>query len=102
MEALVVASLLTSYAFYSFLSVHGHWMMLTVPFVIYGIMRYQLLSVEHKLNRSPKEVLLKDRPIQITVVAWVVTSALVVYGAPNFLRPISRALDSLQVFKPPH
>src|SRR4029434_2308951 len=58
MEALVVASLLTSYAFYSFLSVHGHWMMLTVPFVIYGIMRYQLLSVEHKLTGSPEEVLL--------------------------------------------
>lgn len=99
MEALVVASLLTSYAFYSFLSVHGHWMMLTVPFVIYGIMRYQLLSVEHKLTGAPEEVLLKDRPIQITVIAWVVTCALVVYGAPKVLKPISQALDSLQVFK---
>ena len=99
MEALVVASLLTSYAFYSFLSVHGHWMMLTVPFVIYGIMRYQLLSVEHKLTGSPEEVLLKDRPIQVTVLAWIVTSALVVYGAPNLLKPLSQAVDSLQVFK---
>lgn len=99
MEALVVASLLTSYAFYSFLSVHGQWMMLTVPFVIYGVMRYQLLSVEHKVTGSPEDVLLKDRPIQITILAWLLTCGLVVYGAPKLLKPLSRTLDSMQVFK---
>jgi hypothetical protein len=46
-------------------------MMLTIPFVIYGIFRYlQLIQFGHAAG-SPDEVALKDRPLQITVVLWV-------------------------------
>jgi len=64
------------------------WMMVTVPFVMYGIFRYQLLSDPEEIARRiergahsevggqserPEEVLLKDLPILLTVVGWVIT-----------------------------
>jgi 4-hydroxybenzoate polyprenyltransferase len=62
------------------------WMLLTLPFVVYGIFRYQLLSDPQEIARRsdideeggqterPEEILLKDLPILLTVLAWIVTS----------------------------
>ena len=48
-------------------------MMLTIPFVVYGIFRYlQLIQIGHEAG-SPDEVALKDRPLQITVLLWGLT-----------------------------
>ena len=45
-------------------------MMLTIPFVVYGIFRYlQLIQIGHAAG-APDEVALKDRPLQITVLLW--------------------------------
>jgi len=68
------------------------WMMLTIPFVIYGIFRYQFLSDPEEVERSseqedlpvskterPEEVLLRDLPILGTVVCWVLTSGLILF-----------------------
>jgi 4-hydroxybenzoate polyprenyltransferase len=45
-------------------------MMLTIPFVVYGIFRYlQLIHTGHAAG-APDEVALKDRPLQITVLLW--------------------------------
>jgi 4-hydroxybenzoate polyprenyltransferase len=64
------------------------WMMLTIPFVLYGIFRYQMLSdpkdidiiseAEHKLGygqytERPEEVLLTDKPLLLTVISWICT-----------------------------
>ncbi len=62
------------------------WMLLTLPLVIYGIFRYQLLSDPEEIVRRnggnvdsggkterPEEVLLHDLPILGTVVTWVIT-----------------------------
>lgn len=98
MEAVIVPTLLTSYAFYSFQSQNGQWMMITVPPVLYGILRYQVLSVRDTTTGSPEEVLLKDRPIQYTVLIWVLTCLGVVYGwLPNLSYTIIRAMDSLRL-----
>lgn len=60
------------------------WMMLTIPFVLYGIFRYQLLSeaqpVRHgdvfeyvsAITERPDEVLLGDTAMLLTVASWVV------------------------------
>jgi 4-hydroxybenzoate polyprenyltransferase len=45
-------------------------MMLTIPFVVYGIFRYlQLIQTGHAAG-APDEVALKDRPLQATVLLW--------------------------------
>lgn len=80
LESLVVPCLLTCYTFWSFQSFHGQWMMLTVPFVVYGVMRYQVLSVQTQATGTPEEVLLKDRPIQAAILLWLVTAAAVAYN----------------------
>jgi len=85
MESVIVPSLLTSYSFYSFQSPHGQWMMVTVPIVMYGLMRYQWLSEQGTTTGAPEDVFWRDRPIQVTLVLWVITCALVVYGDPGHL-----------------
>ena len=61
------------------------WMLLTLPFVLYGIFRYQLLSDPQEISRKsdtkleqggqserPEEVLLTDIPLLFTVLSWVI------------------------------
>jgi len=98
MEAVIVPSLVTAYAFYSFLSAYGQWMMITVPMVLYGILRYQVLSVRDTTTGSPEEVLLKDRPIQNTIVLWVLACIAVVYGwLPKLSIWLVRTFDSFSL-----
>jgi decaprenyl-phosphate phosphoribosyltransferase len=90
MESTVSTGAILSYAIWSSgPGVNGAstpWMLVTVPYVMYGIFRYQLLSdpqeimrnndiAEHQACRTerPEEVLLTDRPILLTVLTWVLT-----------------------------
>lgn len=99
MEATIVPSLLTAYAFYSFQSQYGQWMMITVPMVLYGILRYQVLSVRETTTGSPEEVLLKDRPIQTTILLWLFACMSVVYGwLPSLAAWLVRTIDCVHLF----
>jgi len=55
------------------------WMMITIPFVVYGIMRYLLLIYDKNEGESPERVLLSDKPLIITVGLWVVMIIGVLY-----------------------
>jgi 4-hydroxybenzoate polyprenyltransferase len=95
MEAAIVPSLITAYAFYSFQSQYGQWMMVTLPMVLYGILRYQVLSVRDNNTGSPEEVLLKDRPIQYTIILWLLACISVVYGwLPRVAAALVHTIDS--------
>lgn len=63
---------------------HTSWMLFSVPFVLVGLFRYQLLSdaedaerraaVGNMINAErPEHVLLHDRGIQLTLAGWLVT-----------------------------
>ena len=64
---------IVAYSLYTFSAPNlptNHTMMLTIPFVVYGIFRYlQLIQTGHVAG-APDEVALKDRPLQITVLLW--------------------------------
>jgi len=64
---------IVSYSLYTFSAPNlpeNHSMMLTIPFVVYGIFRYlQLIQTGHAAG-APDEVALKDRPLQATVLLW--------------------------------
>src|ERR1044071_885574 len=64
---------IVAYSLYTFSAPNlpeNHTMMLTIPFVVYGIFRYlQLIQIGHAAG-APDEVALKDRPLQITVLLW--------------------------------
>jgi 4-hydroxybenzoate polyprenyltransferase len=98
-ESVIVPTVLICYILYSFMSYHGQWMMVTVPFVFYGLVRYQLLSNEKILTGSPEDVLLKDRPIQITIVLWLLSAIGVLYGfIPQTFHALIHWLDSLSLW----
>jgi 4-hydroxybenzoate polyprenyltransferase len=97
MEGIIVPSLLTSYAIYSFMSAHGEAMLLTVPFVLYGVMRYQLLSVKYCVTGSPEEVFWKDRPIQFALAGWLLTSAFVVDGGLHWASVVIGSMDNCRI-----
>jgi 4-hydroxybenzoate polyprenyltransferase len=102
MEGVILPSLVTSYAFYSFLSFHGRFMMVTVPIVLFGIMRYQYLSESNKNTGTPEDVFWYDRPTQIALVAWMVTSLIVVYGSPaSWLHNAAQTADRFHLQKLP-
>jgi 4-hydroxybenzoate polyprenyltransferase len=64
---------IVAYSLYTFSAPNlpeNHSMMLTIPFVVYGIFRYlQLIQIGHEAG-APDEVALKDRPLQVTVLLW--------------------------------
>ncbi len=73
---------IVAYSLYTFSAPNlpeSHTMMLTIPFVVYGIFRYlQLIQVGHAAG-APDEVALKDRPLQITVLLWGLTVIAIFY-----------------------
>jgi 4-hydroxybenzoate polyprenyltransferase len=80
MTAMVTASTVISYALYTFTAEalpENHLMMLTIPFVAYGVFRYLFISLTHNEGGSPEEVLLKDKPIILCIVGWMITSMIV-------------------------
>jgi 4-hydroxybenzoate polyprenyltransferase len=77
MTAMVTASIVIAYALYTFTAPglpENHAMMLTIPFVAYGLFRYLYLSLTRNEGGSPEELLLKDIPLLLTVIGWVATS----------------------------
>ncbi len=56
------------------------WLMLTIPFVLFGIMRYMQLIYESHQGESPERVLTSDLPLMITVLGWGLTVVFIIYG----------------------
>jgi len=55
------------------------WMMVTIPFVLFGIMRYMQLIYEGK-GESPEKLLTSDMSLILTIVAWIGSVFFVIYG----------------------
>ena len=59
MTSLVTATALAAYSFYTFSAPNlpaNHTMMLTIPFVIYGIFRYLYLIHVKNLGGAPEDI----------------------------------------------
>lgn len=54
-------------------------LMLSLPFVIFGVMRYLQLVYEENKGESPERVLLNDMPLLTTVFLFGIVSFLVIY-----------------------
>lgn len=56
------------------------WLMITIPFVIYGVMRYLYIIYEKREGESPERVMLSDKPILITIILWSITVLTIIYA----------------------
>lgn len=48
-------------------------------FVIYGMFRYMILIQKPSNGGNPSKMLLQDRPLQLTVIGWVIYNAIMIY-----------------------
>jgi len=55
-------------------------LMLTVPFVIYGVMRYLQLIYDQQKGESPEEVVLTDKPLMAAIGTWALLLIVIIYG----------------------
>ncbi len=80
---IIVSTLaIMTYSLYTFSAPNlpeNHAMMLTIPFIIYGIFRYlYLVQVAHS-GEAPTDVLFTDRPLQVCIALWGLAVLLVFY-----------------------
>jgi 4-hydroxybenzoate polyprenyltransferase len=83
MIGIVTTSALLAYTLYTFeaqtaLAQDGQ-MLLTVPFVLYGLFRYLYLIHVRKLGGAPEEMLLQDRPLALSVLLFGLSVIAVIY-----------------------
>lgn len=85
MMAVVTAGTVMTYALYTFSAPNlpeNHTMMLTIPFVIYGIFRYLYVIHIQGNGGAPDEVLLTDRPLQAAVALFMLSVVAILYLSP--------------------
>jgi 4-hydroxybenzoate polyprenyltransferase len=78
----VATATLISYTLYTFSTgvteanvPSDHSMMLTIPFVAYGVLRYLYLIHVKGIGESPEEVLIRDKPLLINIFLWLITGS---------------------------
>jgi 4-hydroxybenzoate polyprenyltransferase len=82
MIVVMTACTLTAYMLYTFFSPTGQHqplMMLTIPYVIYGLFRFLYLMHRHGKGGEPSSDLIEDRSLLLCGVLWALTCALVIF-----------------------
>jgi 4-hydroxybenzoate polyprenyltransferase len=74
---IVAASTVISYCLYTFTARDSKAMMVTIPFVVFGVFRYLLLMHRRDLGEEPEEVLLRDVPILACIAGWTACAAII-------------------------
>jgi 4-hydroxybenzoate polyprenyltransferase len=76
--AVVTPSIIVAYSLYAVLAARSQVMLLTVPFVMYGVFRV-LYLIHHgsRLPDDPTVVVWQDRPLQICIVLWGISAGLI-------------------------
>ena len=84
MIGIVTASTVMSYTLYTVSGetvqrFHTRGLMLTLPFVIYGIFRYLYLVYHRDQGEDPTQSLLTDRPMMINLCLWALAAGAILY-----------------------
>ncbi|NLV75299.1 MAG: decaprenyl-phosphate phosphoribosyltransferase [Chloroflexi bacterium] len=91
MSSLVTTATLVAYSTYTFAAPNvpeNGAMMLTIPYVLYGIFRYQYLVRSRNQGGAPEDLVLGDWPLIICCLLWAATVVAVIYW-PGLMRLFS-------------
>ncbi len=80
--SLASGTTIITYSLYTFSAPNlpdNHAMMLTIPFIIYSILRYQYLLQVKETGGAPEDVVLADRPLQVSILLWGLAVLVVFY-----------------------
>ncbi len=78
---IVSGTTIIAYSLYTFSAPNlpeNHSMMITIPFVVYGIFRY-LYLIQCGEGGAPEDIALKDRPLQASILLWSAVIMVVFY-----------------------
>lgn len=78
-QAITTSGTIISYALYTVLGEHSDWLLMTLPYVLYGIFRYIFLVNNLDEGEEPADTLLRDKPLLATVVLYGVTVVGILY-----------------------
>lgn len=82
LQGIVTTSAVVAYSLYTFLAEglpENHAMMLTIPFVLYGIFRYLYLIHVRGEGGAPEDILLRDRSLQVDLLLYGVMVFVALY-----------------------
>ncbi|MBN1274636.1 MAG: decaprenyl-phosphate phosphoribosyltransferase [Candidatus Aminicenantes bacterium] len=84
MIAVVTASTLIAYCLYTIseetVEKFGTtYLVLTSPFVLYGIFRYLYLVHQKEKGGSPEELILHDKPLLVDIILWIISIIVIIY-----------------------
>jgi 4-hydroxybenzoate polyprenyltransferase len=84
MISVVTASTVVSYILYTtseetVMKFNTRALILTVPFVLYGIFRYLYLVHQKEGGGNPTTALLSDIPLMMNMILWILTAGLIIY-----------------------
>lgn len=82
-QAIATSGTIISYALYTVLGSPTPWMLVTLPYVLYGIFRYIWLVNAKREGAAPDETLLRDGPILVTGALYGLTAVAVLLLAPK-------------------
>jgi 4-hydroxybenzoate polyprenyltransferase len=81
MMNIMISATIIAYTLYTFTVYERQdeiFMMASIPFVVYGVFRYMLL-VHRDGGGNPDTLLLADRPLQISLLLWIVVVGVTIY-----------------------
>ena len=81
MISITTGALIISYSLYTFLA-DNNYMMLTIPFAIYGLFRY-LFMVHARNFGGETEMIFRDKGMVLSMILWAVLVVLILYGVPD-------------------
>ncbi len=79
--SILAAATVIAYSLYTFDAAavpRNHAMMLTIPFVVYAILRYLYLVHRSELGGTPEALLFADKPLLISIIGWGMASAIII------------------------
>jgi 4-hydroxybenzoate polyprenyltransferase len=81
---IVAGATIIAYSLYTFTpfasaAPRNHAMMVTIPFVLYGVFRYLLLVHRTDFAGAPEEAVWRDIPLMVDLVLWAATSAIILH-----------------------
>ena len=84
MIAVVTASTVISYCLYTIstetITKFGTKnLIFTVPFVLYGVFRYLYLIHQKAEGGTPEMLIIKDKPLLISIFLWILTASSIIY-----------------------
>lgn len=78
-EFITIASGLTLLAYIIYAISRATYMVYTVPFAIYGILRYLYIIHNNRESGDPTEILVSDKPLLADLALWVISILFILY-----------------------